>query len=457
MQDLKLVHLIGIGGAGMSSLALFLHEQGYRVSGSDISENKNTKTLSEKGIIVTSYHSVDNIRNQDFVVYSSAIGKDNVEFKEAKAKRLRIMHRAEMLAYAISTKERIIVSGTHGKTTTASLITSLLFLCGKNPSFVIGGEIIKAKTNANYTTGDSVVIEADESDGSLKSFCADIGVVTNIEEEHFDYYESKEQIEQVFIDTINGSSKDAFWLCCYEDKDLKRLTANIDKKIIGYGFADNAYVKALNIKIEKGFTYYDYYEGDKFLGTIKTNIMGRHNILNSLPAVYIALYKGVSFSVISENMTRISGIGRRMEIKFVDNEKVVIDDYAHHPTEVEATIAAIRDIYGDRRIVCVFQPHRYSRMLRFENDFAVSFNNADKLYVLNIYSAGEMDSGNISSNSLAMKIKNIGNVKEVISIASLEEVVKAVKADIKKDDVICFMGAGDVTYACESLAFELNR
>lgn len=440
----------------MGSLAVFLHEQGYIVTGSDIADNKVTRALKDKGIEVYNTHDASNVTDTDIVVFSTAISKDNVELEEAVKREIKVMHRSEMLSFAVRNKERIIVSGTHGKTTTAAMLTSVLFLNEQNPSFVIGGEIIKAHKSASFTTGESVVIEADESDGSLRSFCADIGIITNIEAEHLDYYKDQSAIEQVFLETVNKSSKESLWLCCYDDEALVRLSKNTDRKVVGYGFSEDAYIKARNIRFNDGFMEYDYLQGDKIFGKIKLNIIGKHNVLNSLPVVYIALSKGISFEQIAKSMKRLSGIGRRMEVKFSDEKKTLINDYAHHPTEVKATIAALRDMFAGRRLVCVFQPHRYSRMLRFENEFAASFADVDKLYISDIYSAGESKLSAISSKSLADKIVASKKVKNVVYIPAFTNIRKDLSESLEEKDVVCFMGAGDIDRACEEFMKDLK-
>lgn len=440
----------------MGSLAVFLHEQGYSVTGSDIADNKVTRSLKNKGIEIYNTHEASHVFDRDIVVFSTAISPENVELTEAIKQEIKVMHRAEMLSFAVRNKERIIVSGTHGKTTTAAMLTSVLFLNDQNPSFVIGGEIIKAHKSASYTSGESVVVEADESDGSLRSFCADIGIITNIEAEHLDYYKDQTAIEQVFLETVNKSASDSLWLCCYDDEAIVRLAKNTNRKIVGYGFSEDAYVKARNIKFADGFMEYDYWQGDKLFGKIKLNVIGKHNVLNSLPVIYIALNKGISFEKIAASMKRLSGIGRRMEIKFADDKNTLINDYAHHPTEVRATIAALRDMFAGKRLVCVFQPHRYSRMLRFENDFAASFLGVDKLYISDIYSAGEPQMSAISSNSLAEKIIKSENVKDVLYIPSFDNIRTDLMKSLKAEDVVCFMGAGDIGRACEDFMKDLK-
>lgn len=456
-MSLKKIFLVGIGGSGMSSLAFFLAEKGYVVSGSDISETKITKNLQTKGIKVYKQHMSSNIDECDAVVFSSAIAKNNKEIAAAKAKKIPVLHRSQMLAEAIKGQERIIVSGTHGKTTTAAIITSLLFLNSKKPSFVIGGEITKAAKSALFENGESVVIEADESDGSLKSFCADIGVVTNIEEEHFDYYSSKKEIEDVFAETVNASAEKATWIYCSDDLDLRRLMETVSRKTVGYGLSEDAEVRALNVKRSNGFMEYDYSENNRIFGKIKLNMMGTHNVLNSLPAVYIALQKGISFVDVADATQKLSGVGRRMDLKFSDGNLRVIDDYAHHPTEVKATIDALKNMFDEGRIICVFQPHRFSRLVRFEKDFASSFAGIDKLYVTDIYSAGEANRTAATSASLVEKIVSSRTVNDVSYVPLLADVTEALLDDLTPGDLICFMGAGDVSRECEHFVRILKR
>ena len=435
------IHFIGIGGSGMSGIAEVLLNLGFCITGSDLKKSLTVKRLIEKGAKVFIGHKAENVKGADVVVYSSAVKEDNVELVEARNLGIPTIPRGEMLAELMRFKYGIAISGSHGKTTTTSMIGSILGLTGYDPTVVIGGKLESYGSNAKLGSGEFLVAEADESDGSFLKLTPTIISINNIDREHMSYYKNFENVKKAFIDFANKVPFYGAVALNIDDKNVKEILPYIEKKVIKFGLSEEANIRATNIRLVNGrykFTLKDY-------GEIHLSIPGKHNIYNALASISIALELGVPFCVIKEVLENFKNANRRFEIKYNEEDVVVIDDYAHHPTEIKATISAGRDMFPEKRLISIFQPHRYTRLASLYDDFVKSFNIPDIVIITEVYSAGEDKIENYSGEKLASDIRRLENNNRVIYSGNIEETYKVLKNLVKKGDVLMFLGAGNIT------------
>jgi UDP-N-acetylmuramate--alanine ligase len=439
------IHFVGIGGSGMSGIAEVLINLGHDVSGSDLKKTEITEHLKIIGAKITIGHNSKNVKSADVVVTSTAVSKNNVEVTAALKKKIPVIGRVEMLAELARLKYAVTVAGTHGKTTTTSLISLVLDEGGFDPTIVIGGRLKNLKTSARLGKGDYIVAEADESDGSFLKLSPVIAVVTNIDDDHLDYYGDMENLKKSFIKHINSVPFYGAAIVCADDANVREIIPKIARKYITYGLNGNPDIKAVNIKILENRVSFDVIYMGKKIGSADMKIPGKHNILNSLAAIGVGLRLGIPFNLIASAIAGFDGVGRRLEIKGEKNGIMVIDDYGHHPAEIKATLSAIKNFWSSRRLIVLFQPHRYSRTKRLSDEFGKSFCGADIVKVLDIYPAGEKPMKGISSSIIVKSCKtnrcNAGKFKDLKSICK----------ELSAGDIVLTLGAGDVWKKGEEL------
>ena len=441
-KNIKKVHFVGIGGIGMSGIAEILVNQGFEVSGSDKALSEVTDRLESIGIKVYEGHSPENLKDADVLVYSSAVQIDNPEVQAAIERKIPIIKRSEMLAETMRMKYGIGIAGTHGKTTTTSMVGLTLTEGGIDPTIIVGGKLSGlGGTNARLGNGEFIVVEADEFDRTFLKLTPTIAAITTLESEHLDTYKDLDDIKSAFVEFANKVPFYGFVALCLDEPALQDILPQINKKIITYGLTAQADVRATDI-ISSGFkTTYKVRYFNQELGELTLKIPGKHNVLNSLVAVIIGKELGVDFEIIKRALESFSGVYRRFEVKY-DKEILVVDDYAHHPTETSATLKGIRDGW-DRRLVVVFQPHLYSRTRDFYQEFGRSFLNTDVFICTDVYPARELPIEGVSGEMIANVTKKFGH-KNVHYVADKKN-IPALLNDIKKDgDIIVTMGAGDI-------------
>ena len=441
-KNIKKVHFVGIGGIGMSGIAEILLNQGFEISGSDKNFSEVTKRLQEIGIQVYEGHKPENLKDADVLVYSSAVTIDNPEVNAAIERKIPVIKRAEMLAECMRMKYGIGIAGTHGKTTTTSMVGLVLTEGNIDPTIIVGGKLSGlGGTNARLGNGEFIVVEADEFDRTFLKLTPTIAAITTLEQEHLDTYKDLDDIKEAFISFANKVPFYGFVVLCLDEPALQDILPNINKKVFTYGTTSQADVRAIDIKhSEFTSTYKVIYKGNE-LGKIKLNNPGLHYVKNSLVAVIIGIELGIDFKTIKHALESFTGVYRRFEIKY-DKELLVIDDYGHHPTETSATLAGIRSGWN-RRLVAVFQPHLYSRTRDFYQEFGRSFLNSDIFICTDVYPAREEPIEGVSGLLIADAAKKIGH-KNVHYIKDKNDVPKFL-SEIKKDgDIIVTLGAGDI-------------
>lgn len=444
------IHFVGIGGIGMSGIAELLINLGYKVSGSDIKKSDITERLSKIGGCVFEEHAPENIVDSDVVVISSAVSATNPEVLAAKEAGIPVIPRAEMLAELMRLKYSIAVAGAHGKTTTTSMIATVLGKAGLDPTVVIGGKLKSIGLNAVLGKGDFLVAEADESDGSFLKMSPAIAVVTNIDREHLDHYGNMDNIKDAFARFINGVPFYGTSVVCLDNEPLQDVIPQIKKRHITYGLTNQADLQARSIRLEGFRSSYSVFLHSKKIGEIVLNLPGIHNVYNSLAAIAVSLELGVSFEHIRDAFASIQGVQRRLELKGEAKGAKIFDDYGHHPTEIKTTLTALREIYPENNITVVFQPHRYSRTRDLFDEFVKSFNQSDSLLLLPIYSAGEDEIPGLSHRMLAEAISARGH-REVLAFDSQDEIMAHVASKIGAGDVLLTLGAGNVWRLGESI------
>lgn len=441
-KSIKKIHFVGIGGIGMSGIAEILLNKGFEVSGSDLNLTEVTNRLAELGAKIYEGHSPENVKDVDVLVYSSAVIPDNPEVRAAADRNIPIIKRAEMLAETMRMQYGIGIAGTHGKTTTTSMVGLTLTEGGIDPTIIVGGKLSGlGGTNARLGNGEFIVVEADEFDRTFLKLTPTIAAITTLEREHLDTYKDLDDIKTAFIEFANKVPFYGFVVICLDEPALQDIIPFINKTIFTYGTTAQADVRAIDIEYE-GFSsqYTAIYKG-KELGRIKLNIPGEHYVKNSLVAVTIGMELGIDFKVIKKALEKFKGVYRRFETKY-NNDILVLDDYAHHPTESSATLAGIRAAW-DRRLVVVFQPHLYSRTKDFYQDFGRSFLNSDVFICTDIYPAREKPIEGVTGEMIANITKKYGH-KNVIYVPDKKDVPKKLMELKKKDDIIVTMGAGDI-------------
>ncbi|KYH32591.1 UDP-N-acetylmuramate--L-alanine ligase [Moorella mulderi DSM 14980] len=436
-------HFVGIGGVGMSGLAQLLLVQGYRVSGSDPKENQFTRQLAAQGAIIYHRHEAGNIApGVQEVVISSAVPPDNPEVITARHRGLPVIKRGELLARLFNARRGIAVAGAHGKTTTSALVALALKEAGLDPAAVIGGYVREFDSNTLPGRGPYFVAEADESDGSFLWLKPEIALVTNIESDHLDHYGSLERIVAAFAAFLEQLRPGGKAVLCTEDPRVAEIAAGSGRTVITYGFSGEPDYRASEVTLSGLGGRAAIYYRDRYLGELVLKVPGRHNILNALGAIAVAHQLEIPFPVIARALEAFRGVGRRFEVLWDDGATRVVDDYAHHPTEIEATLAAAGQV-GAQRVVAVFQPHRYTRTYHLYREFGRAFNRADVVIINDIYAAGEEPLDGVTSRLILDEIKRNGH-PQVYYLPTLEETLAFLKKSCTAGDLILTMGAGDI-------------
>lgn len=434
--------MVGIGGTGMNGIAEVLLNMDYKISGTDIAKTEVTQRLAQLGAEISIGHEAKKVEGADVVVISSAIKQDNVEVEEARRRKIPVIPRAEMLAELMRMKYGIAVAGSHGKTTTTSMIAQVLESAGFDPTIVVGGRLNTVGAHGKLGKGDFIVAEADESDRSFLYLSPFIAVLTNLDDEHLDQYHTVDEIKTTFI---NFALKVPFYcpvILCLDDPNLQALIPSLERRIISYGFSTQADIFARDMQFEKfSSTSTLYWKGKKF-GKLSLNVPGAHNIYNAMAAVAVGLDLDIPPEAILEALEAYSGSGRRFELKKKISDIMIIEDYAHHPTEVKATLEAAKRGWK-RRTVVVFQPHRYSRLSVLMNSFATSFNQADVLIITEIYPAGETPIAGVSGKVLHEEIVQFGH-KNVYFEPDMKKIASLVGKMAQPEDMILILGAGNI-------------
>lgn len=462
MRKIRHVHFVGIGGVGMCGIAEVLLNLGYQVSGSDVRENAATRRLREQGANIQIGQSADNVKYAEVVVVSTAIAADNIEVVAARDLRVPVIRRAEMLAEIMRFRYGIAIAGTHGKTTTTSLTASLLIEAGIDPTYVIGGKLNSAATNAKLGEGKYFVAEADESDASFLLLQPMIAVVTNIDADHLETHGGDfEKYKQSFIEFLHHLPFYGQAIICLDDPVNRELLDDISRPVITYGIETEADVKASNIRCNGMQCHYDLLlPGQNKPVPITLNLPGKHNVLNSLAAITVAHLLGVEMQPIQQALQSFDGIGRRMqqygEIDTIKGKVLLVDDYGHHPTEIRATLAAAKGAWSDRRIVVVFQPHRYTRTRDLFEDFSKVLSEADTLLLTEVYAAGEEPVAGADGRALCAAIRARGKVNPVF-VEDLDELNDSILNVIEDGDVLLTLGAGSIGSIAEKLPGTLAK
>lgn len=441
-RKIRRIHFVGIGGIGMSGIAEVLLNLGYEISGSDIAPSDTTGRLDDLGVAIHTGHAAKNIGNADVVVTSTAIRPENEEVIEAHRKNIPVIPRAEMLAELLKMKFSIAVSGSHGKTTTTSMVAAVLAHGGLDPTMVIGGKLASIGGNAKLGDGEVIVAEADESDGSFLTLNPCIAVITNIDKEHLDYYRNLKDIREAFLKFANIVPFYGATVLCVDDLNVRKIIPRIKRRFITYGIARDADYRVKDITFSGGSSIFSLYERNILLGTVKLRVPGTFNVYNSLAAVAAARELNIPFPVIKEGLRNFSGVHRRLEVKGKKNDVTVVDDYGHHPTEIKATLSAVRQIWSGR-IIVVFQPHRYTRTQTLFHEFLTAFYHADILIITDIYAASEAPVPGVTAEKLCQEIKK-SSKKDVRHFSNFDDIVDYLLRTARPSDVILTQGAGNV-------------
>lgn len=452
---IKKIHFVGIGGIGMSGIAELLLNQGYRVSGSDLKESDTTRRLAEFGGEIIIGHRAENVDGADVVVTSTAVRQNNPEVVEANHQHIAVIPRAEMLAELMRMKYGIAIAGTHGKTTTTSMMALVLHHAGIDPTAVIGGKLDAFGSNAKLGRGKFLVAEADESDGSFMHLSPTIAVVTNIDADHLDFYAGLDEIKQIFIGFINKVPFYGRAVLCLEDANIQEILPQVKKRFLTYGFNSQADFYASEIRHRQGRTSFTAHFQGKELGRISFRMPGRHNVLNALAVIAVAMELEVPFQTIIGGFRNFGGLQRRFQLREEVGGVMIIDDYGHHPAEIRATLGAAKAGWK-KRVVAVFQPHRYSRTHALFSDFLTAFYQADLLLVTDVYAAGEDPIEGATGEALAQGIIEHGH-RGTHFTATLEEATELLAELIEGGDMVISLGAGNVNQVCSMLAERLRQ
>ncbi len=452
---IRKIHFVGIGGIGMSGIAEVLLNLGYKVSGSDLRESEITTRLARLGGDIVYGHKAENLKDVDVVVTSTAVRKDNPEVVEANRRLIPVIPRAEMLAELMRMKYGIAVGGTHGKTTTTSMVATLLSHAGIDPTAVIGGRLDSLGSNAKLGQGKFLVAEADESDGTILKLTPTIAVVTNVDADHLDFYPNLDAIKDTFVEFVNKVPFFGLAVLCLDDANIQALIPRVKKRFVTYGLASQADFYATEISHKANRTSFTAHHRGKALGRISFKMPGRHNVLNALAAVAVAMELDIPFETIAEGLHDFGGVQRRFQVRHDDGKIMVVDDYGHHPAEIKVTLAAARSGW-DRRVVAVFQPHRYSRTKALFDEFVTAFYQADHLVVMDIYAAGEDPIEGVNAKDLAGGIAGHGH-KDVHYIGNAEAVLDHLQTVVREGDIVITLGAGNVWQIGEQLGKRLKE
>ena len=455
-RKIKNIFFVGIGGIGMSGIAELLSNLSFNISGSDINENENIKRLKNIGIKVHIGHDPRNIKDSDALVYSSAVPMENPEIIKARQKGIPVIRGAEMLVELISLKETsIAIGGTHGKTTTSSMIGTILHHAKKHPTLVVGGLVHNFKSNSNLGKGNMIVVEADEFDRSFLALKPTISIVTNIELEHTDCYTDLKELKTAFIQFCKSVPFYGASIVCIDSPAVREILPYIERPVTTYGRSRDAAYRAENIRFNENKSTYTVFCAEECLGEIKLNVPGEHNVLNSLAAVTLGLEMGLSFQTIQKGIFKYLGVRRRFDIKGIHNDIMVVDDYAHHPTEVEATLKAAKSGWG-RRILAIFQPHLFSRTRDFFKEFATVLQLADFVILTDIYPAREKPIPNITTKLIYTELYKVMK-NNCILLSDLDDLNEVIFRIIKSGDMVLTMGAGSIWRYSDSFYQDLIK
>ena len=457
------IHFVGIGGIGMSGIAEILHNLGYAVQGSDVADGANVKRLRDMGIAVTVGHAAENLGEAQVVVISSAIKPTNPEVAAARARLIPVVRRAEMLAELMRLKWAIAVGGTHGKTTTTSLVAAMLEAAELDPTVIIGGILNAYGTNARLGSGEWVVVEADESDGTFIKLPATIAVVTNIDPEHLDFYGNFDAVRRAFVSFVENIPFYGFAALCIDHPEVQAMIPKVaDRKIITYGFSPQADVRGVNLTITPAGCHFDVVVADRAgsgasreIKGMQLPMLGRHNTQNALAALAVGLEMGLPEEQMRKALLDFKGVKRRFTKTGETNGVTVVDDYGHHPVEIEAVLRAAREAYRGR-IVAVVQPHRYSRLHDLFEEFCTCFNNADTVIVADVYAAGESTIDGVSRDALVDGLRAHGH-RQVIALPGPQELAGIVAGLTQAGDLVVCLGAGSITTWAAALPGELGK
>ncbi|MBN1334788.1 MAG: UDP-N-acetylmuramate--L-alanine ligase [Deltaproteobacteria bacterium] len=444
------IHFVGIGGTGMCGIAEVLRTMAYRVSGSDVAENEAVRRLRTLGVDVRIGHDPDPVGEADVVVRSSAVSMDNVEIREAVRRGIPVIPRAEMLAELMRLKYGLAVAGTHGKTTVTSMLATCLHAAGLDPTVVIGGRLDRLESNAALGEGPYLVAEADESDGSFLLLAPTVAVVTNVDPEHLDHYGTYDHLVDTFVDFANKVPFYGYAVLCLDHPVVQQMLPRVRRRVVTYGLTAQAEFRGEDVVVEGFQTRFAAFRDGERLGVLSVAMPGVHNARNALAAVAAAVELDVPFETAAGALEDFGGVQRRFTRRGEVAGRLVIDDYAHHPVEIAATLDAARAGFPDRRLVAVFQPHRYSRVRHLFGGFATAFNQADAVLVCPIYPAGEPPMDGVDELHLAEEIRAHGH-RQVRAVGSLDEALTVLLADTRPGDLVVMLGAGDVTRLCPRL------
>lgn len=444
-KSVRKIHMVGIGGIGMSGIAEILLDQGFEVTGSDRSLSDITDRLQKLGATVYKGHAAKNLDEADVVVYSSAVHMDNPELVAAAEKKIPVIRRAEMLAELMRTKYGIGIAGTHGKTTTTSMTSLVLMEGGLDPTVIVGGKLSSfGGTNARLGHGEYIVVEADEFDRSFLQLTPVIAAITTLEREHLDIYTDLEDIKRAFVEFANKVPFYGFVVLCLDEPSIQEILPLIRKKVVTYGLNAQADLRAVNISFSESRSRFNLLRHGKDLGEMNLKVPGMHNIKNAMAAIGIGLELGIDIRQIRKAVESFTGVYRRLEFKGDVDGVMVVDDYAHHPTEVQATLAALKSGWPDRRVVAVFQPHLYSRTRDFHDEFGRSFLNADVLVVTEVYPAREEPIQGITGELVANDARAFGH-KEAHYVPDKKQLPDFLMKTRKPGDIVVTLGAGDIS------------
>ncbi len=444
------IHFVGIGGIGMSGIAELLINLGYKVSGSDLKLSHITKRLEKIGGTIYQGHRKEQIKDADVIVTSTAIAKENPEVVHAQEKNISIIPRAEMLAELMRIKYSIAVSGAHGKTSTTSMIAQILNTAGLDPTVIIGGLLKGLDTNALHGKGDFIVAEADESDGSFLKYAPAIAAVTNIDLEHLDFYKDIEEIKDTFVKFINSIPFYGLAILCLDNEHVQDILPRVHVRYTTFGMSAQSDLQAKELSFKGGKSHFKVFHHENHLGDITLNLAGKHNISNALAGIAAGLELKIAFKTIKKALEQIEGVKRRLEKKGEKKGVLVMDDYGHHPTEIMATLSAIRESFKDKRLMVVFQPHRYSRTKGLFDEFTRSFYQSDILIILPIYAASEKPIEGVDAKYLCEGIKEHGH-KDVSYASDFNDALSMITNRLEKGDMVLTLGAGDIYTLGEKL------
>jgi UDP-N-acetylmuramate--alanine ligase len=437
------LHMVGIGGAGMSGIAEVLHENGFVVTGSDTGEGPVIQYLKNLGIRVDATHEAKNVEGADLLVYSSAVKMDNPEIVEAKARRIPVIRRAEMLGELMRLKYTLAISGTHGKTTTTSMLGSIWEAAGEDPTIIVGGVVKGKGSGAKVGRGRYLIAESDEFDRSFLSMMPSSAIITNIDADHLDTYRNIEEIKDAFVAFANKVPFYGQVVVCLDEPNVQAVLSRLTKPVITYGFSRQAMYRVENLRFEKGRSHFEVFKNGISLGEFELKVPGRHNVLNATASIALSLEEHIPIEIARKALSEFVGVKRRFELIGEAKNVLIYDDYAHHPTEVAATLQGVREAFPDRRVIVVFQPHLFTRTRDQHEAFGTAFANCDVLLVCDIYKARELPIPGITGNLVAESAIARGH-RDARFVGTKENALEILKKESQSNDLVIFMGAGDV-------------